>query len=46
MATDVVTGRVWLFGGFGATGARDDLWVWDGQSWTDLHAGAAAGGVA
>ncbi|MEY2457080.1 MAG: hypothetical protein QOK06_2174, partial [Acidimicrobiaceae bacterium] len=45
MAGDVVNGGVLLFGGQleSATEPVDDLWLWNGLSWTELAAPSAAG---
>ncbi len=39
MTTDAKHGRVYLFGGMGPSPAyelKDDLWEWDGRTWTEL----------
>ncbi len=44
LVQDPAQGRLLLFGGFetqtNAYSPRDDLWTWDGQSWTQLVRGA------
>jgi hypothetical protein len=35
-AYDAIRGKVVLYGGYDATGPRDDTWVWDGAGWTDV----------
>jgi hypothetical protein len=38
MATDLDTGKVYLFGGDYRQAPKDDLWVWDGTVWTPCKA--------
>jgi hypothetical protein len=40
---DEATGRIFLFGGFGAAGELDDLWAFDGERWHLLEEHAAPG---
>lgn len=43
MAYDSLRGRVLLFGGGGVGNTRNDLWAWDGVSWSLLSSGSGPG---
>jgi hypothetical protein len=38
MATDLDTGKIYLFGGAGSASLLNDLWVWSGADWSQCDA--------